>query len=299
MPIASKATTAGDHHSRRWVSDDDLAFKAPADRPAVQLDTFFERDGRSQDEHAKVDRASDWIRCCKAGNIITQHEVKGQDMSADARSEAVKALLDAVGVSLYEGVIAGLAASDAQMEGVGHREDYPWLASAHSRVGARNYWRDNGIGDGWMLGGNPRLMGQTLLHHAGDGVVLRLLKERRGPHPGGVPAAGPNDARREQWQQPPLAVDVRDASQTPDQVVLLLLWDRQTQDERDLVTVRAVHTLAPGAFGRAVPIDMSFDINPSGTVFDRLAYRGDDQPDNFFAHIDEADNEGTGTDHAQ
>lgn len=220
-------------------------------------------------------------------------------MPADATRASVEALLAGVGVSLYEGVTAGLAASDALLERVPYREDYPWLASAHARVGARNYWRDNGIGDGWMLGGNPRLMGQTLLEHAEDGIVLRLLKERRRSYPGGVPVAGNNDERREQWQQPALAVDVHNSHVTPEQVVLLLLWDRHIEEARDVVSVRAVHTLAPGIYGQAVPIDMSFDIEPGGTVFNRLTYRGDDQPDDFFAHIARDENEGTGTDDAQ
>lgn len=220
-------------------------------------------------------------------------------MPADATRASVEALLAGVGVSLYEGVTAGLAASDALLERVPYREDYPWLASAHARVGARNYWRDNGIGDGWTLGGNPRFMGQTLLEHAEDGIVLRLLKERRRSYPGGVPVAGSNVERRKQWQQPPLAVDVHNSHVTAEQVVLLLLWDRHVEEARDVVSVRAVHTLAPGIYGHAVPIDMSFDIEPGGTVFDRLAYRGDDQPDNFFPHIARDENEGTGTDDAQ
>lgn len=220
-------------------------------------------------------------------------------MPADATRATVEALLSTVGQSLYEGVTVGLAASDTLMGRVPYREDYPWLASAHARVGARNYWRDNGIGDGWSLRGNPRLMGQTLLEHAEESVVLRLLKERRRTYPGGVPVAGSNEARRQEWQQPPLDVAADNAPTWASKTVLLLLWDRQVDSGRDVVTVRAVHTLAPGVYGRAVPIDMSFDIEPGGTVFDQLAYRGDDQPDDFFPHIVRDDNEGTGTGNAQ
>lgn len=233
------------------------------------------------------------------GNIMTDPDHGGRNMPANATRASVEALLSGVGMSLYEGVTQGLAASDALMERVPYREEYPWLASAHARVGARNYWRDNGIGDGWMLSGNPRLMGQTLLEHAEGSVVLRLLKERRRSYPGGVPVAGRNDERREVWRQPPLAVEVDSTMVTAERVVLLLLWDRHVEESRDLVSVRAVHTLAPGIFGHAVPIDMSFDIEPGGTVFDQLAYHGDDQPDDFFAHIARDENEGTGTDDAQ
>ena len=98
---------------------------------------------------------------------------------------------------------------------------------------------------------------------------------------------------------PPLDVAVDNAPTSASKTVLLLLWDRQVDSGRDVVTVRAVHTLAPGVYGRAVPIDMSFDIEPGGTVFDQLAYRGDDQPDDFFPHIVRDDNEGTGTGNAQ
>ena len=134
-------------------------------------------------------------------------------------------------------------------------------------------------------------MGQVILVNSVASLELRLLKERIKTYPGGGPTAGKNDERRQYWTSPTLPIAVPggvDAERTR----LLLLWDRAMVEDEPKISVRVVHTLAPGYYGTAVPIDMSFNIEPTGEMFDQLRFEGDPQNDNFFPNIAEDDNEG-------
>ena len=177
-------------------------------------------------------------------------------------------------------------------------EDYPSLRSMLTRAHMRNYWMDNPQ-VGWEVGGNPKRNCQCLLIDRRHGLSLRLLKENRRLSPGGTPAAGHSTARREAWAQPlPDDFLALPASPTRQELTeLFLLWDRTIVTGEPRVSVRVVHTIAPGVFGRAVPLDMSFEIEPGGTMFDALEFPGDpDEPD-LWAEIDDDDEaEGDGTD---
>ena len=214
-------------------------------------------------------------------------------MTLDEAKAHVQQSVAAISVPLYEGVTAGIAAADTRLAGMPNLHNYTALTSMHARYAMRNYWLEAGLGDGWIVGGNPRLMGQTIIRNEVENLELRLLKERRRTYPGGAPVAGYNSARRGYWRQAPLGLSI------PDQVAsehtrLLLLWDRAVIEGEARVTVRVVHTRAPGHFGTAVPIDMSFNVEPGGGLFDQLAFRGDDQLDDFFPDISREDN-GDGT----
>lgn len=141
----------------------------------------------------------------------------------------------------------------------------------------------------WRLGGDPRLMGQLLLDDVESGLGMRVLKERRHTYPGGVPVAGKNRSRQAHWTQPPLFGP--DASPDPAQIEVLLLWDLKDPERVDEgYTLRLVHTLEPGRYGRPVACDLSINIKTGGSLFSTLRFQGDDEPQDFFeVHIDEAD----------
>lgn len=156
----------------------------------------------------------------------------------------------------------------------------------------RNDWLDQGAPPGWRVAGDPRRMGQLQLVNDSENLVLRVLKERRRTYPGGVPVAGPNSARRAVWRQTPLAIDLPDEPILNEAIELLLLWDRASEPGGSVVTVRLVHTLAPGIYGKRVPLDLSYELTPGGGIFDNLRFGGDPQDDDLFASIDRQENEG-------
>lgn len=147
---------------------------------------------------------------------------------------------------------------------------------------------------GWRVGGNPMMMGQTILRNATQGMEMRLLKERRKTYPGGVPVAGWNGARRNYWTQPSLDIAVPAQPFLDEYIRLLLLWDRLMVDGVSVLTVRVVHTLAPGIYGRRVPLDLNYEIRSTGGVFDNLSFPGDPENEDLFADIDRQENEDDG-----
>ena len=131
------------------------------------------------------------------------------------------------------------------------------------------------------------------------GIDIRLLKERRRTYTGGTPPAGRNPARIRAWSNGsvhtwssqddplyglPLGVDEAEVSR------LLVLRDSEARVAEDAgFTLRVVRPIAPGQYGRSVPLDFSLDVLPGGTNFDNLAFRGDpEQEDLFAAEIDDA-----------
>lgn len=143
----------------------------------------------------------------------------------------------------------------------------------------------------WVVAGNTAQMAQTFLEHPDQGIRLRFLKESRNGN--GVPPAGKNSSRRNSWKQPALfsTADLAEIQPMPDRkacdiIEYLLLWD---QPQRDELSMRLVHTTEAGIYGRPVSCDVDFLIKDEGTLFDTLAFKGNDSPTQFF--IDEAQRE--------
>lgn len=212
-------------------------------------------------------------------------------MSAGVTREFVQQCVGEIAQPLYEGVSAGLADAGVRLAGYPNIERYPSLVPILARHSMRNYWVDGGMVGPWKVGGQPHLMGQVILVNADADLELRLLKERTKTYPGGVPAAGANRDRCNYWSAPPLPLDIPGVAGV-ERTRLLLLWDRVIAEGEWRISVRVVHTLAPGYYGSAVPIDMSFNIQPSGQMFDQLAFEGEAQDDDLFPNIAEDDNEG-------
>jgi hypothetical protein len=84
-------------------------------------------------------------------------------------------------------------------------------------------------------------------------------------------------------------------SHDADWTKLLLLWDLlDSQDIKSGFTLRIVHTLAPGTYGSAVPIDLSIPLDASGGSWESLEFSGGDDAENFFVvDIDEPGAGGT------
>lgn len=212
-------------------------------------------------------------------------------MRDDVTRDFVQERVGTIAQPLYEGVTAGLADAESRLAGYPHLDSYPALTAILARHSMRNYWVDGGMARPWEVQGQPHLMGQVIIVNAAANLELRLLKERIRTYPGGAPVAGKSDLRRQYWTQ--LAFDYPVPSAVNEERTrLLLLWDRIAVEEEAQISVRVVHTCAPGHYGSAVPIDMSFNIEPGGGIFDQLTFEGDPQNDDFFPDIAEDDNEG-------
>ena len=208
----------------------------------------------------------------------------------------VERCVQAISAPLYEGIASGYAEAEARLGTLTRIEEYPSLTPMVARAGMRNYWLDHGLGLEWRVGGNPRLSVQTTLYNHSEGLELRLLKERSRRYPGGVPVAGSNHARRQVWMGEQLGLEVPGlpAARTHR---CLLLWDRLLTEGGDpQLTVRVVHPIGTGVWGNRVPIDMSFEINPGGGMFDTLSFPGDPQLDDFFPNITREDNDEAASD---
>lgn len=215
-------------------------------------------------------------------------------MSSDDVRRRVEARMDAISVGLFEGVTTGVASARSMLKALPHQHEYPHLLPLAARAFMREHWLAEGLGPDWSIAGNPRLMGQTLLSNHGENLELRLLKERRRSYPGGVPIAGSNQERRGAWRQPALDLSISGHPILAGSLRLLALWDLQQLEDQSVVTLRVVHTLSPGVYGSRVPLDMNYEIQPSGGIFDNLRFRGDPQEHDLYAEIDREENEGDG-----
>lgn len=211
-------------------------------------------------------------------------------MTNEDMRRRVERCVDAVSVELYEGVTTGFAEAQAMLRPLSNGGDYPYLVPLSARAFMREHWLANGLPGHWHITGNPRLMGQTILTNAQENLELRLLKERRGAYPGGVPVAGASNARKRAWRQEPFGFVAESQRATSEQVRLLALWD--TAEDGAAVKLRVVHPLVPGIYGSKVPIDLSYEIVPSGGIFASLEFVGAAQDDDLFAEIDRDENEG-------
>ncbi|MGL4743129.1 MAG: hypothetical protein ACRCXL_01880 [Dermatophilaceae bacterium] len=215
-------------------------------------------------------------------------------MSAREIREVIETQAKMLGPVLHAGAATSLAASEMRCRGLGH-DMYPHLRPLTMRAEMREHLERDRLPHGWAVGGNPGLMGQLLLNHADLDLEMRFLKERRRAYPGGVPVAGSNGARRGRWVNDPLDLMLpaqpADAAQ---HLPLLLLWDFTDPRVRDEFTLRIVHTLAPGIYGRAVPCDLIVDVQDGGTIFSHLRFPGSPEDDDFFViEVAEEDEHGS------
>ena len=219
-------------------------------------------------------------------------------MSADATRGLVANQIGLITVPLYETISTGVAEAQARLRGVQNLSDHPYLLPTMARALINNHLREHAPA-GWELGGNSRRMGHTTLVSHRHNIELRLLKEHGRIHPGGVPPAGAGRARQNWWENDELALmsarDLLPDTYDPETgIKLLWLWDRAVENDGERISVRVVHTLGAGRFGKAVPLDYSFEIRPDGEMFSRLYFAGEEQNELFFPNIDQKDNDTDG-----
>jgi hypothetical protein len=212
-------------------------------------------------------------------------------MTPQETHELVKAEVHRLGPVVFEGMSTSIAAAAKRAQGLKH-SDCPHLRPLIVRTELRQYLKREGLPDDWTVGGNPALMGQITLVNKKAGLRLRVLKERRETYPGGVPTAGRSPKRREYWETPLFVMP--GGGRSGRLAELLLLWDYASVKKiAEGFTLRVVHPTESGTYGRTVRCDMDFAVLPGGTVFETLAFQGDEDPVNFFpAEIDEADADG-------
>lgn len=214
-------------------------------------------------------------------------------MTDDSLKSLVERQVGVASLGLYEGVTTGFAEARASWDR--HDEpDYRWLLSMTARARMRHHWETHLPAEGWTVEGNAALMGQTILVSPDRKVTLRLLKENPNIHPGGVPYAGHNAARRATWLQDPLPS--LSLTLNPEVATLttecLLLWDYEWDKGVPRVSTRVVHTIGTGQYGVRVPIDLSYQIVPSGNMYDQLKFHGATEIEDLFPNINQKDNEG-------
>jgi hypothetical protein len=214
-------------------------------------------------------------------------------MTDESLRSLVERQVGVASLGLYEGVTTGFA--QARTSWVRHDEpEYRWLLSMTARARMRNHWENHLPAAGWSVAGNAALMGQTILVSPDRKVTLRLLKENPNVHPGGVPYAGHNAARQAAWRQDPLPdlslmLNPEVAALTTE---CLLLWDVEWDEGVPLLSTRVVHTIGTGRYGVRVPIDLSYEIDPSGTMYDQLRFDGAAEIEDLYPNINQKDNEG-------
>ncbi len=218
--------------------------------------------------------------------------------SGDDVRQVIEVQAEALGPVLHSGVATALAAARKRGRGLEHPK-YPHLLPFLMRAELREFLETNRLPDGWVVNGDPRLMGQLLLVNAEHNLATRFLKERRRTYPNGVPTAGANGARQQFWTNIPLDLDFLSLESDPatrrriGPVQLLLLWDFLKPQNLDEFTLRVVHTLSPGVYGRTVPCDLVLDVKDGGEIFNRLAFKGSEEEQNFFAvELDHEENQG-------
>jgi hypothetical protein len=206
--------------------------------------------------------------------------------SQDTVRELVEPEIQALGGLLHTGMSTALGQAEKVLSHLDHSK-YPHMRPIHARAEFREQLDASQLPNGWLVTGNPRAMGQTGLVHESSGIRMRFLKERRRNYPGGVPVAGSTRARRDYWQSEPLfdLPSKRPAQAGSQDVQLLLLWDYTNAAVRDAFTLRVVHTLAPGDYGLAVPVDLVFEVFSGGGFTTHLRFTGDPQDEDLF-HVD-------------
>lgn len=196
---------------------------------------------------------------------------------------------------LHDVVAAGLAKSRSRLGNIEHRE-HPVLLPLLLRADMRLLLEREVLPDGWELGGDPRLMEQLLFINRDLGLEQRFVKERRRSYPGGIRPAGHNHASRRYYTNPALDLGPNFELPAPSKVNLLTAWDLVDASDIDLgFTLRIVHPLEPGVYGRAVKSDLSIDLLPGGEIFDNREFTGNPALGNIFDEVEvAAEEEDTG-----
>lgn len=127
--------------------------------------------------------------------------------------------------------------------------EQPHLHSAYRRAAFRDTLRAQGLPNEWILDGNPRQSGQTILKLEHAGITLRLLSEST-VTTNGVPHAGPNTVRRDQWRTVAVPLSIFSGAEAGDRNLLLLMNARS-----DAPTLRIVRTTEAGRFHGTVACD--------------------------------------------
>lgn len=209
---------------------------------------------------------------------------------------ALTAEIGVLGPYAHSSLAEAIDRSHVRVAGLG-RTEYPHALPMMVRCDLRERLKENGLPDGWELTGDSRLMGQLSLTNQDAGIDLRFLKERKS-YVGGTPPAGRNPARQRAWtngngmawsvQDQPFE-DLAVITDEPGFHRLLMLWDSEGGRAEDGFKLRVVRPIAPGRYGRKVPLDFSLDVLPGGTIFDTREFVGDDEDiDLYAAEIDDA-----------
>jgi hypothetical protein len=196
---------------------------------------------------------------------------------------------------LYEVVAVGLAKSRSRLSNIDHRE-HPVLLPLLLRADMRLLLEREGLPEGWEVGGDSRLMEELLFINRDLGLEQRFVKERRRTYPGGIRPAGHSKASRRYYTNPTLDLGPNYELPAPTTVSLLTAWDLVDASDIDLgFTLRIVHPLEPGVYGRAVKSDLSIDLLPGGEIFDNREFLGSPDLGNIFDEVEvAAEEENTG-----
>lgn len=216
-------------------------------------------------------------------------------MSNRGAHRAIETQVEALGPVLYAGMASSLASAHGRRRGLDHTK-YPHLLPLLVRTELREFFESNVMPPGWVVSGDSRRMGQLLLAHGEMNLEIRVLKERRATHPGGVPVAGSNNTRRRAWQADRLDLIWPSSSSrggvvigpgSPVELVrLLLVWDFVPGTRLQQFTLRVVHTIGAGIYGRAVPCDLILDVKDGGEIFTIRDFAGAAEDYDLFARGD-------------
>lgn len=194
----------------------------------------------------------------------------------------------ALGPLLHETMADAMGNADNQLKNLDH-EKFPYLKPHLTRA----YWRteldQRALPHGWVVEGNSRLQGQTLLSNQDLNAKMRMVKERRRTYPGGVPPAGNSPSRRRAWSatQPIEGLVIPGYENLHlEPLNLLLCWDYASVGRSTDFLLRVVHTLEPGTYGETVKCDLVIDIEPGGGIQEYRRFGGSDELEDFFETID-------------
>lgn len=189
---------------------------------------------------------------------------------------------------LYDGLAHSLAFSNKHNSRFSFGEQ-PHLWSLTTRAEMREYFKKHPLPAGWLVTGDPRLMGQLLFSNHEFGLDLSFIKENRRVHRGGMPPAGSGRTRRARWASPAL-FEMDGAVTRADRIVLHHAWDYGSDNDGnvDLNTfkTRILHTTEAGAFGRSVRCNFFFNILPTGGLHTTQRFDGDAAEEDFFLKRD-------------
>jgi hypothetical protein len=212
--------------------------------------------------------------------------------SFDSLRAAVSAQTAILAPTLYDSLSVGIESARRRMAGRDLAR-YPAQFSGLVRMDVREDLEARAIPNSWVVGGDPRKMGQLLLENEELGLVLRFLKENR-LNAGGVPHAGANRLRRATWKgnqfssrdEPFDGFYVPALASPSEPETCLLLWSPRNSLDLDLgFTLRVVHTVEPGDHLRGVACDMDIEVLQGGLIFEHLEFGGSDEAGDLF-HID-------------